>query len=98
MIINNKFSMEFRNVVFNAARDGKLRRLKVSSFLCLKFTVVVIFFVSFGMRREKEKANEQPILSSNTRDTYCIYVQIHSGLRLIRPRLSQPGALTGLYG
>lgn len=23
--------MEFRNVVFNAARDGKLRRLKVSS-------------------------------------------------------------------
>ena len=24
-------NMEFRNVVFNAARDGKLRRLKVSS-------------------------------------------------------------------
>ena len=23
-------NMEFRNVVFNAARDGKLRRLKVS--------------------------------------------------------------------
>ena len=26
-------NMEFRNVVFNAARDGKLRRLKVSLFL-----------------------------------------------------------------
>ena len=25
--------MEFKNVVFNAARDGKLRRLKVSTYL-----------------------------------------------------------------
>ena len=26
---NNILDMEFKNVVFNAARDGKLRRLKV---------------------------------------------------------------------
>jgi hypothetical protein len=29
MIVSSFLNMEFRNVVFNAARDGKLRRLKV---------------------------------------------------------------------
>ena len=39
--------MEFRNVVFNAARDGKLRRLKVrnvySYILALSCTILQIF-------------------------------------------------------
>ena len=30
-------NMEFRNVVFNAARDGKLRRLKVRFVKVLKY-------------------------------------------------------------
>ena len=30
-------NMEFRNVVFNAARDGKLRRLKVRFVRVLKY-------------------------------------------------------------
>ena len=29
--LSMSINMEFRNVVFNAARDGKLRRLKVSN-------------------------------------------------------------------
>jgi hypothetical protein len=29
MVVSSSINMEFRNVVFNAARDGKLRRLKV---------------------------------------------------------------------
>ena len=33
-------NMEFRNVVFNAARDGKLRRLKVRLF----YLVIEFFF------------------------------------------------------
>ena len=31
MTVSSFLNMEFRNVVFNAARDGKLRRLKVRS-------------------------------------------------------------------
>ena len=31
MIVSSFLNMEFRNVVFNAARDGKLRRLKVGA-------------------------------------------------------------------
>ena len=33
MIVSSFLNMEFRNVVFNAARDGKLRRLKVGAHL-----------------------------------------------------------------
>ena len=35
--VNPASAMEFRNVVFNAARDGKLRRLKVGKCQRLKF-------------------------------------------------------------
>ena len=35
-------NMEFRSVVFNAARDGKLRRLKVGSTFGLFYYLPVI--------------------------------------------------------
>ena len=41
-------NMEFRNVVFNAARDGKLRRLKVSFWKRKKNKLCVLLLLLAG--------------------------------------------------
>ena len=51
-------AMEFRNVVFNAARDGKLRRLKVRA-LASRESVDGIFNL-FSTRPGTEKASSVP--------------------------------------
>ena len=40
-------NMEFRNVVFNAARDGKLRRLKVRFVKVLKYIESCVNYLRF---------------------------------------------------
>lgn len=64
--LSMSINMEFRNVVFNAARDGKLRRLKVSSSSAL-----IMSWVTSHSRLEPIFSQHENVLKSSVELHFC---------------------------
>ena len=62
--LSMSINMEFRNVVFNAARDGKLRRLKVSRAL-------IMSWVTSHSRLEPIFSQHENVLKSSVELHFC---------------------------